>query len=283
MLQILNSVGVPQETVISQCHETFFDAVLLQPTFQDAVRVTSQAVAAHKDIRATKTVLVAGEAGSECLRHHINSLFIPKRDHGGLLQEIPFDHPRQLIQMLPVSWCLDYTGMRNLQLLTHKQILRQYAFLNTLLKGSFLEGPSPSFKLEENHLEKWSVDMTLSTIPGPKLAVVFPRAKPHTPSTSTSNKSVQGLLSGLLSNSAGHDTTHSASTSITIDILPNAEISILDQNLLPHSTTHADEVEREQETEKQKNAISKFSRALVISGDIGIWTEWTSKWNSGIS
>lgn len=125
--------------------------------------------------------------------------------------------------------------------------------------------------------------MTLSTIPGPKLAVVFPRAKSYAPSTLTSDKSMQGLLSGLLSNSASHDTTHSASASITIDILPNAEISILDQNLLPPSTTHADGVEKEQETEKQKNAISKFSRALVISGDIGIWTEWTSKWNSDTS
>jgi hypothetical protein len=103
MLQVLGSVGVPQETVISQCHQTFFDAVLLQPTFQDAVRVTSQAATAHKETRTMKTVLVAGDAGSERLRHHNNSLFIPKRDHGGLLQEIPFDHPKQLVQMLPVS------------------------------------------------------------------------------------------------------------------------------------------------------------------------------------
>jgi hypothetical protein len=103
MLQVLNYVGVPQETVISQCQETFFDAALLQPTFQDAVRVTSQTAAVHKDIRAMKTVLIRGEAGLEGLRHHDNSLFIPKRDHGGVLREIPFDHPKQLVQMLPVS------------------------------------------------------------------------------------------------------------------------------------------------------------------------------------
>jgi hypothetical protein len=103
MLQILGSVGVPQETVISQCQETFYDAVLLQPTFRDAVRVTSQAMAAQKETRTTKRVLVAGKAGFDGLRRHTNSLFIPKRDHGGLLREIPFDHPKQLVQILPVS------------------------------------------------------------------------------------------------------------------------------------------------------------------------------------
>jgi hypothetical protein len=125
--------------------------------------------------------------------------------------------------------------------------------------------------------------MTLSTVPGPKLTVLFPRAKPYAPSTLISDKSVQGLLSGLLSNKAGHETVHSVSTSITIDILPNAEVSILDQNLLPRSAAHTDDEEKEQETEKQKNAFSKLSRALVISGDIGIWTEWASKWNGGNS
>lgn len=103
MLQVLSSVGVPQETVITQCQETYFDAALLRPTFQDAVRITSQAAAAHKDVKTTKKVLITGEAGIESLRDHVNSLFIPKRDHGGLLQEIPFDHPRQLVAMMPVS------------------------------------------------------------------------------------------------------------------------------------------------------------------------------------
>lgn len=102
MVQILGAVGVPHQTVTNQC-ETYFDIALLQTTSQDDIRVTPQAAATHKDIKATKKVFVAGEAGSEGLRDHVNSLFIPKRDHGGVLREIPFDHPKQLVMMLPVS------------------------------------------------------------------------------------------------------------------------------------------------------------------------------------
>jgi hypothetical protein len=127
--------------------------------------------------------------------------------------------------------------------------------------------------------------MTLSTAQGPKLAIVFPRAKPHTPSALTSDKSVQDLLSGLLSNGAGagQNTVDSASTSIIIDILPNAEVSVLDQNLFPPSAAHTEDMENDQIAEKQKNTLFKLSRALAISGDIGIWTEWASKWNGGSS
>lgn len=103
MVLVLNAVGVPQDTANSLCQETYFDAALLQPTLQDAVRATTQAPAAHKNVKVTKKVLVAGEAGSEGLRDHVNSLFIPKRGCGGLLNEIPFDHPKQLVMMLPVS------------------------------------------------------------------------------------------------------------------------------------------------------------------------------------
>ena len=96
---------------------------------------------------------------------------------------------------------------------------------------------------------------------------------------------MQALLSGLLSNGGitGENPSNNASTSVTIDILPNAEISVLDQNLLPPSAAYTEGMENDQESEKQKNSLSKLSRALVVSGDIGVWTEWASKWNRGHS
>lgn len=127
--------------------------------------------------------------------------------------------------------------------------------------------------------------MTLSTIPNPRLAIVFPRARPHAAAAFTPDPDIaaQSLLSSFLSNStnSNKDTADSISASVTIDILPNAEVSILDQNLLSTRSAHTDDVAKEQEIEKQKNNISKLSRALVISGDVGIWTEWISKWNGG--
>jgi hypothetical protein len=118
--------------------------------------------------------------------------------------------------------------------------------------------------------------MTLSTAQGPKLAVVFPHSRSDASFTLTSDKSVKGLLAGLL---AGRNSANSVS--VTIDILPNAEISIVEQNLVPVSSGQADITENEKENERQKNSILKLSRALAISGDIGIWTEWASKWDGG--
>ncbi|QDS67927.1 hypothetical protein FKW77_008647 [Venturia effusa] len=264
MVQILGAVGVPHQNVINQC-EMYFDTALLQPASQDAARMVSQVVVPHKDIKTTKKVLVAGEAGSDGLRDHVNSLFIPKRDHGGVLNEIPFDHPKQLVMMLPY--------------------LRQYAFLNTLLRGSFLETSSPAFPTTEISLENWCVDMTLSTIPNPRLAVVFPRAGSHAGSSIAPNTSAKDLLASILSNgnSLEQSSANSSSVSITVDILPNVEVTIVDQNLVKVNSAHLDEAAKEKEDEKQKIAISKLSRALVISGDIGIWTEWASRWNGGSS
>ncbi|KAM3542461.1 hypothetical protein ARSEF1564_004600 [Beauveria bassiana] len=51
------------------------------------------------------------------IRTHLNSLFIYKPIYSQELSELPFGHPRQLVDMLPV--------------------LRQYAFLSTLLESSF--------------------------------------------------------------------------------------------------------------------------------------------------
>ncbi|TLD24609.1 putative mediator complex subunit med1 protein [Venturia nashicola] len=264
MVQLLGAVGVPQQTVINQC-ETYFDAALLQPTSQDAARITIQSAATQKDIKATKKVLVAGGGESEGLREHVNSLFIPKRDHGGVLNEIPFEHPKQLVMMLPY--------------------LRQYACLNTFLKASFMETPSLSPASTENALENWSVDMTLSTFPSPRLAVVFPRAGSVPAPSSIIDTSAQGFLSRLLSNGASTEqsTMNSSSASVTFDILSNAEISIVDQNLVTDNSALTDDTAKEQESERQKIAISKLSRALVVSGNIDIWTEWASKWNGGSS
>lgn len=54
------------------------------------------------------------------LKTHRNTLHVYKPVYGQLLRELPFSHPRELVQMLPV--------------------LRQYAFLSTLLSNSFKRG-----------------------------------------------------------------------------------------------------------------------------------------------
>jgi hypothetical protein len=123
--------------------------------------------------------------------------------------------------------------------------------------------------------------MNLTTSQGPKLTVVFPRINTQAGSTSRPDPRPQNLLSNLLSNRAitngSAENEHiGASISVTLHILPNADVSVIDQNILPQVIPFAESTENEQQDNKEK--ISKLSRAIAISGDIGIWTEWVSKW-----
>ena len=68
-------------------------------------------------IKQQTAVPVYRKEGEKSIRTHNNTLFIDKVDYGQILSELPFSHPRQLVEMLPQ--------------------LRQYAFLSTVLKNSF--------------------------------------------------------------------------------------------------------------------------------------------------
>lgn len=64
-----------------------------------------------------RSVLVLDTLGEAVAKKHQNSLYIYKPIYSQEISEMPFAHPRQLIDMLP--------------------LLRQYAFLSTLLQNSF--------------------------------------------------------------------------------------------------------------------------------------------------
>ncbi|KAJ6443189.1 mediator complex, subunit Med1 [Purpureocillium lavendulum] len=64
-----------------------------------------------------REVPVYGQDGAASTRTHRNTLYIYKPIYSQVVSEMPFSHPRQLIEMLP--------------------LLRQYAFLATLLDNSF--------------------------------------------------------------------------------------------------------------------------------------------------
>ncbi len=70
----------------------------------------------HARTLATFPRVMEGQAEPD-LRTHKNTLHIYKPVYGQVLKELPFSHPKELVQMLPS--------------------LRQYAFLSTLLHNSF--------------------------------------------------------------------------------------------------------------------------------------------------
>jgi hypothetical protein len=107
-------------------------------------------------------------------RIHKNTLYIEKLDYGRTLTELPFSHPRQLVEMLPC--------------------LRQYAFLSTLLGKSFaVQSNTPSGEemrgSMKNRKDRFAdfesattfedmiglaVDVSFTAQPLPRIHLVFP-------------------------------------------------------------------------------------------------------------
>jgi hypothetical protein len=123
-------------------------------------------------IKQQRAVPVYTKEGDRSTRTHNNTLFIDKVDYGQTLSELPFSHPRQLVEMLPQ--------------------LRQYAFLATVLKNSFRtekavsegEKSTPRATRKEKFADfmaktpaadasALTVDVSLVTQP-PSLKLVFP-------------------------------------------------------------------------------------------------------------
>jgi hypothetical protein len=158
-----------------------------------------------------------------------------KLDWGYTLEELPFSHPRQLVELLPT--------------------LRQWAFMACLLRETFsreahIDGTTtaaingaadglsslddllaaPNGVSDDNRLP---ISIALATSPIPTLGITCP---------SGHNESV---------------------ANISIQILPNAHVAITAQEgILPD------------DTEDFPTKLQKVAKALEVCGDLGVWVEW---------
>ncbi|KUJ18171.1 uncharacterized protein LY89DRAFT_614735 [Mollisia scopiformis] len=155
-------------------------------------------------IRCEVTVPVFDKDGKKTTQIHKNNLLVEGFEYGYELTELPFSHPRQLVEMLPY--------------------LRQYAFTSTLLEKSF-GSSSKTFSTEvkkmvvpstrsafdsfmEGTLPQKEMTLDVNLKPGPQIRIVFPFAK------------IPG------SNSAY----------ITFDIKHNGVVEVVEENVLDKDT-----------------------------------------------
>ena len=189
-------------------------------------------------------------------RTHQSSLFIYKPIYSQKISELPFAHPRQLVEMLPV--------------------LRQYAFLSTLLERSFGREDKSAAEsnvaptTQENGIEKsdtstmrdqladfmnsdetsskadgglpinipadLSLDVILWVHPSPHMQVVFPM----------------------------RDTT----ANITLSILENGLVQIIHENVLGEEPGPVKEINGSNVTREQ------LAKVLEHLEDLSKWAEW---------
>ncbi|KAF4631302.1 hypothetical protein G7Y89_g6835 [Cudoniella acicularis] len=193
-----------------------------------------------RTIETETKVPIFDSNGEKSMETHRNTLLIEKIDYGRTLTELPFSHPRQLIEMLPY--------------------LRQYAFLSTVLSKTFGAGTKPAPKEENKRPKKskrdafedfmsqtspptvfkekpFKMDVTLTTQPILRLRVVFPFRK--------------------------------ETADVTFDIKLNGVVEVASQNVL-----------HEEANGKGKGKalnVAGLGRMLEVTEDLGIWVEFVKR------
>jgi hypothetical protein len=111
------------------------------------------------------------------------------------------------------------------------------------------------------------VDVNLAyTPPSPRITLFTPH--PSSISPSSAPPSLTSLLSNLLSPSPSEDTPP-PTLSITLDIHPNAEIVVAEQNVVDAQSDGNGMLD-----DAVQAKVRRLGNALDIVGDLGVWSAW---------
>lgn len=266
-MHLLNSVHVTLAN--DAIRATRFEGLLFDAKEEEAAVDTAarhqQAIdTGSREIRNERKIVVFGKDEQE--REHYDSLFVPKAEFARVLEEIPFDHPRQLVQMLPV--------------------LRQCAALSSLLRRSFsaektkvgLHQSKGVNGINSSGLDPMYLDVSLtSTLPPPHLTIVIPRdTGPRAPPAEDKMQNNALSLDDLLSSSTTIDDHDPRPISVAVEIGPNGHIIVIDHNV-GVSAGEADGEGVDARTTAKRKIAQRLARALDICGDLDLWAEWVVK------
>lgn len=235
VMQVYSSTGVP----FDQFWPGTYDELLFPRQPDEKIPEFGD-----RELRREVTVPVFNK-GEKLTSTQTTTLFVEKSDYGRTLTEIPFSHPQQLVEWLP--------------------ILRQAAFLGSVLQKTFGTRSRPaspvkaedkarqSLKREFNNFmsrqtatKPLRIDVKLDTQPVPRLGLQFPFKKAPKGKTN---------LAGV-----GH---------VVFEIKPNAVVEIVSENIL--QSQDADVVD------ERKVTVADLARMLELTEDIGVWVEYVKR------
>jgi hypothetical protein len=230
------AVHIYNSTNASLMHQpSTFDGLIFPPGPEDKINPCE-----GRKIKQDVTIPIFSKNGEKSTRVHKNTLLMEKIDYGLTLTELPFSHPRQLVEMLPT--------------------LRQYSFLSTILSKSF-PPPQPlpakadlrlqkknkneefdTFMSESSASTELKIDISLTTQPIPRLCVVFPFKE--------------------------------RTANITFDVKLNGVVEVVSQNLI--SEVVDDDAVGGEDGVNRLN-VSDLGTMLEITEDLGIWIEFVKR------
>ena len=232
-MNVLAAVGMPVPPMIAMPPQ--YAALLLDPS----AATHTQTQSGPFTMTAENKVLSQID-GQETTVYHKSVLNSVKLDWAFKAEEIPFSHPRQLIELLPT--------------------LRQWACVGSLLKDVFeKDGRSPtgaSSQIGADHINGLNnglskLDEVLSeeepSVSNGKVPINYALATSPTPTL------------GITFPTSGYKRV----ANVNVRILSNADIAVTShEGLAPGDNSHTGEEAR------------KLAKALDVCGDLGVWVEW---------
>ena len=207
----------------------------------------------------TKTVTSYDSSGIPTEHSHKYTLFPTQADYGRIIDALPFSHPRQIIDILP--------------------ILRQWALLGSLLRRSFVppEPPSDSFtKSTANGQSEEDDELDLDDV--------------QLDETMTVEEELAALLASPSSSPAADkltDGSFAAETALPIDIslstspsLPRIGVVWPHGERLKHVEFRVglngaiDVHDGNDSSDKEMEESQKTKKILEIAEDVGVLVEW---------
>ncbi|KAF2726212.1 hypothetical protein K431DRAFT_237446 [Polychaeton citri CBS 116435] len=236
-VNLLSSAGNPQPPLV---HAPYHH-LLLTPN----VPYSNPLDSTSPNVVAEHTVL-SFEDGQEVESKHKYKLFASRLDYAYKLDNMPFSHPRQIIEALSLlrQWALVGILLRSafsLGLKTNTQPAITEAILKPSNSGAKDGLTEPALSLAdfealletngslEGRTRSSTIDVSFVTSPTPSFVIAFPLGK---------------LLLAK----------------IAFKVLPNAELVVYSQNLV--------------EADEDGRHAREMAKALNVCVDIGVWVEW---------
>ncbi|CAM1500701.1 Fc.00g098630.m01.CDS01 [Cosmosporella sp. VM-42] len=205
-----------------------------------------------RTITRQRDVRVFDLDGRSSTKSHRNTLFIYKQIYSQVMTEVPFSHPQQLVNMLP--------------------LLRQYAFISTLLQNSFGSNTQDSQADKTKGQAPTTEPKSSTTTTGDELGEFIKSANPES-KPSSGSEGYRNLDVTLWVHPTPHlqvvfpfkDTT----ANVALKVLEDGVVEITDENVIP----------RDGEIESRKlkgKAITRANLGKVLEHmeDLCKWTEW---------
>ncbi|KAF2215564.1 hypothetical protein CERZMDRAFT_81730 [Cercospora zeae-maydis SCOH1-5] len=197
---------------------------------------------------------------------HEYVLDIPKGDLAYTLEEIPFSHPRQLVELLPTlrQWASTGKLLHNTFVKSAARNAQAGNGSNGTHQGSdSASKASPDRDLNElldnvgiERLHKTRVDVSFAS--GSQLPIPTPN------------------ISLAISDATGEDLSH-----VVFQIMPNADVVVEHFDGMDIADPEPDKIASEEQQTEQNQPDEmkkkKLAKALEVSNDLGIWVEWMRK------